>query len=45
MTAPWSLVNFLFPDWFSHDIFEAEDYSVGWSDAEFIQWIFGADPL
>ena len=45
MTAPWSLVNFLIPDWSSHNTFEAEDYSVGWSDAEFIQRIFGADPL
>ena len=45
MTAPLSLVSFLIPVWFSHDILEAEDYSMGQFDAEFIQRIFGADPL
>ena len=45
MTAPLSLVSFLIPVWSSHDILEAEDYSVGRNDAEFIQRIFGVDPL
>ena len=34
MTAPLSFVSFLIPVWFSHDILEAEDYSMGRSVAK-----------